>query len=149
MQTHFRNKIQHKSLHVCIIIKHKGWNTWKLESVWLYFPINKNKCTSIHICMPKGQIAPLKSKKSMSIFRHMTSGKIFASILTLHFRLMPLLFTIIWILQINHNLFMWTRVWFIYRKCIDWDIKKKRCVSGSSDRVVQCVSVRINKCIFF
>ena len=43
--------------------------------------------------MPKGQITPLKSKKSMSIFRHMTSGKIFASFLTLHFRRMPLLFT--------------------------------------------------------
>ena len=25
--------------------------------------------------MPKGQMTPLKSKKSMSIFRHMTNGK--------------------------------------------------------------------------
>ena len=60
--------------------------------------------------MPKGQITPVKSKKSMSIFRHMTSGKIFASFLTLHFRRMPLLFTILWIRQIKRNLFMWPRV---------------------------------------
>ena len=141
MQTHFRNKIQHKSLHLCIIINHKGWNTWKHESLWLYFPINKKKCTSIHIFMQnlKGQITPFKvEKKTMSIFRHMTSDKIFASFLTLHFRRMPLLFTILWIRQIKH---MWPRVWFIYRKCIEI-ILKKGCVSGSSDRVAQCVSVR-------
>ena len=126
MQTHFRNKIQHKSLHLCIIIDPKGWNTWKLESVWLYFPINKNKCTSIHIFLPKGQITPLWSNKSMSIFRHMTSGKIFASYLTLQFRRMPFLFTILWIRQIKHNLFMWPHVWFIYRKCIEI-IKKTMC----------------------
>ena len=119
LQTHFHNKIQLKSLQLCIMINHKGWNTWKLESVWLYFPINKNKCTSIYIFMPKGQITPLKSKKSMSIFRYMTNGKLYASFLTLHFRRMPLLFTILWIRQIKHNLFMRPRVWFIYRKCIE------------------------------
>ena len=57
--------------------------------------------------MPKGQITP---KKSMSIFRHMTSVKIFASFLTPYFWRMPLLFTILWTRQIKHNLFMWPRV---------------------------------------
>ena len=37
-EIYFRNKIQHKSLHLCIIINHKVWNTWTFESVSLLYP---------------------------------------------------------------------------------------------------------------